>query len=50
MVFLFIYLFLVEKAYIIRGVTKPRMKSTLYLVNSLGMLTIYIGVVILNFV
>ncbi|KAL9489554.1 hypothetical protein ACSS6W_001831 [Trichoderma asperelloides] len=46
----FIYLFLVEKAYIIRDATKPRMKSALYLVNSLGMLTIYIAVVILNFV
>ncbi|KAH6610164.1 hypothetical protein Trco_000184 [Trichoderma cornu-damae] len=35
--------------YIIRGATKPRLKSTLYLVNSLGMLTIYIAVIILNF-
>ncbi|UKZ54678.1 hypothetical protein TrVGV298_008490 [Trichoderma virens] len=46
----FIYLFLAEKAWIIRGATTPRLKSTLYLVNSLGMLTIYIAVVILNFV
>ncbi|KAL7795185.1 hypothetical protein V8C37DRAFT_408861 [Trichoderma ceciliae] len=46
----FIYLFLAEKAYIIRGATKPRLKSSLYLVNSLGMLTIYIAVVILNFI
>ncbi|KKP07443.1 hypothetical protein THAR02_00505 [Trichoderma harzianum] len=46
----FIYLFLAEKAWIIRGATTPRLKSILYLVNSLGMLTIYIAVVILNFV
>ncbi|KAL7923049.1 hypothetical protein ACQKWADRAFT_291086 [Trichoderma austrokoningii] len=46
---IFIYLFLVEKAYIIRGVRKPRLKSTMYVVNSLSMLTIYIGVVVLNF-
>ncbi|KAL6867975.1 hypothetical protein J3F83DRAFT_85175 [Trichoderma novae-zelandiae] len=47
---IFIYLFLAEKAYIIRGATVPRLRSKLYLVNSLGMLTIYIAVVILNFV
>ncbi|OTA06836.1 hypothetical protein A9Z42_0076310 [Trichoderma parareesei] len=46
----FIYLFLAEKAYIIRGATMPRLRSKLYLVNSLGMLTIYVAVVILNFV
>ncbi|PTB67363.1 hypothetical protein BBK36DRAFT_1097648, partial [Trichoderma citrinoviride] len=46
----FIYLFLSEKAYIIRGATAPRLRSKLYLVNSLGMLTIYVAVVILNFV
>lgn len=28
----------------------PRLRSKLYLVNSLGMLTIYVAVVILNFV
>ncbi|KAL7781962.1 hypothetical protein V8C43DRAFT_327507 [Trichoderma afarasin] len=37
-------------SWIIRGATTPRLKSILYLVNSLGMLTIYIAVVILNFV
>ncbi|KKA29104.1 hypothetical protein TD95_002774 [Thielaviopsis punctulata] len=34
----FIYLFLVEKAYIIRGSTKPRLKSKLYCFNCFVML------------
>ncbi|KAK4454983.1 hypothetical protein QBC34DRAFT_104860 [Podospora aff. communis PSN243] len=45
-----IYLFLVEKAYIIRSTCKkPRMRSKLYLFNSVGMMGIYTGVVVLNF-
>lgn len=34
----FIYYFLVERAFIIRRTTKPRMKDKLYLFNSFGML------------
>ncbi|KAI0601856.1 hypothetical protein F4775DRAFT_356628 [Biscogniauxia sp. FL1348] len=45
-----IYLFLVEKAFIIRGGTKERLKSKLYIFNSFGMLTVYLAVSILNFV
>ncbi|KAG9257458.1 uncharacterized protein F5Z01DRAFT_390102 [Emericellopsis atlantica] len=45
-----IYLFLVEKAYIIRGTTKPRMRSRLYLFNSFGMISVYIVVVTMNFI
>ncbi|KAK0613800.1 hypothetical protein B0T14DRAFT_285979 [Immersiella caudata] len=45
-----IYLFLVEKAYIIRSTCKkPRLRSKLYLFNSFGMMGIYTGVVVLNF-
>jgi hypothetical protein len=46
----FIYLFLVEKAYIIRGSTKPRLKSKLYLFNSFGMVGVYVVVAIVNFI
>ena len=45
-----IYIFLVEKAYIIRGSTKPRMKDPLYLFNCFGMLLPYGVVAIINFV
>ncbi|KAI1340119.1 hypothetical protein F5Y15DRAFT_64912 [Xylariaceae sp. FL0016] len=45
-----IYMFLVEKAFIIRGGLTPRLQSKLYLFNSFGMLSIYVVVSILNFV
>jgi len=45
-----IYVFLVEKAYIIRGSTKPRMKDPLYLFNCFGMLLPYCIVAIINFI
>ncbi|KXJ87460.1 hypothetical protein Micbo1qcDRAFT_215832 [Microdochium bolleyi] len=47
-----IYIFLVEKAYIIRqsSVPKPRLKSKLYIFNFFGMLGIYVIVSVLNFV
>ncbi|OHF00410.1 hypothetical protein CORC01_04391 [Colletotrichum orchidophilum] len=45
-----IYLFLVEKAHIIRGATKPRLQSKLYLFNSFGMLGVYVVIAILNFI
>ncbi|TPX11013.1 uncharacterized protein E0L32_008050 [Thyridium curvatum] len=45
-----IYLFLVEKAHIVRGSRLPRLKSKLYIFNSFGMLGIYGVVVVLNFV
>ncbi|KAH8590579.1 hypothetical protein B0O99DRAFT_745110 [Bisporella sp. PMI_857] len=44
-----IYYFLVERAYIIRRTSKPRMKSKLYLFNSFGMLIPYCVVIVLNF-
>ncbi|KKY25567.1 hypothetical protein UCDDS831_g02038 [Diplodia seriata] len=43
-----IYLFLVERAYIVRGSNKPRMKNPLYLVNTFGMLLPFIAIFILN--
>ncbi|TWU78715.1 hypothetical protein ED733_006301 [Metarhizium rileyi] len=46
----FIYLFLAEKAHIIRGTAKKRVRSRLYLFNSAGMLAVYLAVVILNFI
>ncbi|ODA75827.1 hypothetical protein RJ55_08649 [Drechmeria coniospora] len=46
----FLYLFLVEKAHIIRGTPKRRLKSRLYLFNSFGMLGVYLVVAVLNFV
>ncbi|OAQ72995.2 hypothetical protein VFPPC_12906 [Pochonia chlamydosporia 170] len=46
----FIYLFLVEKAHIIRCTPKKRVSSRLYMFNSVGMLGVYLVVVILNFV
>ena len=45
-----IYVFLVEKAYIIRGSTKPRLKDPLYLFNCFGMLLPYCVVAIINFI
>ncbi|CZR55834.1 uncharacterized protein PAC_05722 [Phialocephala subalpina] len=45
-----IYYFLVEKAYIIRRVQTPRLKSKLYCFNCFGMLLPYCVVVVLNFV
>ncbi|VUC26345.1 unnamed protein product [Clonostachys rosea] len=44
-----IYLFLVEKAYIIRNSPKRRMQSKLYLFNSFGIMTVFLVVVVLNF-
>ncbi|XTI95342.1 hypothetical protein V2W45_1016071 [Cenococcum geophilum] len=45
-----IYLFLVEKAYIVRGRRQPRLKDKLYLFNCFGMICPYIGVFVLNFI
>ncbi|KAI6354470.1 hypothetical protein MCOR25_008585 [Pyricularia grisea] len=45
-----VYLFLVEKAYIICGSRKGRLQSKLYLFNSFVMMGIYVVVVVLNFV
>ncbi|KAI1506552.1 hypothetical protein F5X99DRAFT_403913 [Biscogniauxia marginata] len=45
-----IYLFLVEKAFIIQGGTRGRLQSKLYIFNSFGLLTIYVVISILNFV
>ncbi|KAL2126266.1 hypothetical protein VTI74DRAFT_1297 [Chaetomium olivicolor] len=46
-----IYMFLVEKAYIIRSSNKkPRLKSKLYLFNSFGMIGAYCIVVVPNFI
>ncbi|PNY29557.1 Uncharacterized protein TCAP_00527 [Tolypocladium capitatum] len=44
-----IYIFLVEKAHIIRGTPKRRIRSKLYLFNSFGMLGVFTIVVLLNF-
>ncbi|OJD37799.1 ring finger domain protein [Diplodia corticola] len=46
----FIYTFLVEKAYIVRGSHKPRLSDRLYVFNAFGLITPYVGIVILNFV
>ncbi|KAI0900837.1 hypothetical protein F4806DRAFT_491725 [Annulohypoxylon nitens] len=45
-----IYMFLVEKAFMIRDGPKRRLESKLYLFNSFGMLTVYGIMSILNFV
>ncbi|KAI1388768.1 uncharacterized protein F4822DRAFT_429383 [Hypoxylon trugodes] len=45
-----IYIFLVEKAFIIQGSTKRRFESRLYLFNSFGILTLYAIVCTLAFV
>ncbi|KAK0642392.1 hypothetical protein DIS24_g9077 [Lasiodiplodia hormozganensis] len=47
---IFIYFFLVEKAYIVRGKHNPRMKDKLFLFNCFFMMLPYTVVVILNFV
>ncbi|GME64461.1 hypothetical protein GTA08_BOTSDO13014 [Neofusicoccum parvum] len=47
---IFIYLFLVEKAYIVRGSNKSRFTDKLYLFNCCFMMLPYAIVVILNFV
>ncbi|KAI8307363.1 hypothetical protein K4K59_010956 [Colletotrichum sp. SAR11_240] len=46
----FIYLFMVDRAHIIRQTSKPRMKSKLYIFNSFGMLGVFVLIVILNFI
>ncbi|EFQ30368.1 uncharacterized protein GLRG_05512 [Colletotrichum graminicola M1.001] len=43
----FIYLFMVERAHIIRQTRKSRFKSKLYLINSLG---VFVLIVIMNFI
>ncbi|OAQ72055.1 hypothetical protein VFPPC_00116 [Pochonia chlamydosporia 170] len=45
----FIYLFLVEKAHFIRGTSKKRLRSKLYIFNAFGMVGLYVVVGILNF-
>ncbi|KAI0011721.1 hypothetical protein F4779DRAFT_615336 [Xylariaceae sp. FL0662B] len=45
-----IYLFLAEKVFIIRGSTKRRLQSSLYLFNSFGILALYVVVCVLSFV
>ncbi|OCL06506.1 hypothetical protein AOQ84DRAFT_75607 [Glonium stellatum] len=45
-----IYLYLVEKAYIVRGRQQRRLKDKLYLFNFFAMICPYIGVFVLNFV
>ncbi|KAF7917169.1 uncharacterized protein EAE98_010274 [Botrytis deweyae] len=45
-----IYYFLVERVYIIRRSSKPRIKDPLYLFNSIGMLIPYCIVIALNFI
>ncbi|KAI5462278.1 hypothetical protein BGZ63DRAFT_209469 [Mariannaea sp. PMI_226] len=47
---IFIYVFLVEKAHIIRGNGKTRLQSKLYCFNSFGMLGLYSIVVVVNFI
>ncbi|KAF3342562.1 hypothetical protein VD0002_g6857 [Verticillium dahliae] len=45
-----IYLFLVERAHVVRGTKKSRFKSKMYLFNSFGMLGVYVVIAILNFI
>lgn len=45
-----IYYFLVERAYIVRGSRKPRLKTKLWLFNCLFMILPYTVIVVLNFV
>lgn len=47
---IFIYTFLVEKAYIVRGSHKPRLNDKLYIFNAFGLIIPYVAIVILNFV
>ncbi|TLS27631.1 hypothetical protein PpBr36_04337 [Pyricularia pennisetigena] len=46
----FIYLFLVDRVHIVRDSSTPRLRSKLYLLNSFGMMGVYIVIVILNFI
>ncbi|KZL64768.1 hypothetical protein CT0861_02017 [Colletotrichum tofieldiae] len=46
----FIYLFMVDRAHIIRQTRKSRLKSKLYLLNSFGMLGVFVLIVIMNFI
>ncbi|OHF02070.1 hypothetical protein CORC01_02649 [Colletotrichum orchidophilum] len=46
----FIYLFMVDRAHIIRQTRKSRLKSKLYIFNSFGMLGVFVLVVIMNFI
>ncbi|KAH7113360.1 hypothetical protein EDB81DRAFT_670274 [Dactylonectria macrodidyma] len=46
----FIYVFLVEKAHIIRSNGRKRLQSKLYCFNSFGMLGLYSVIVVLNFI
>ncbi|KAH8658091.1 hypothetical protein BX600DRAFT_468643 [Xylariales sp. PMI_506] len=45
-----IYLFLIDRAHIIRGTTKSRLKSKLYLFNVISTLTIYCSIGSLDFI
>ncbi|KAM0329129.1 hypothetical protein ACHAQA_004425 [Verticillium albo-atrum] len=45
-----IYLFLVERAHVVRGTKKSRFRSKMYLFNSFGMLGVYAIIAILNFI
>ncbi|TDZ41206.1 hypothetical protein C8034_v006951 [Colletotrichum sidae] len=45
----FVYLLTVEKAHVIRGSNKPRLKSKLYACNSVMMIGTYSGITIFNF-
>jgi hypothetical protein len=43
-----IYLFLVERARVVRGTRKPRKNDRLYLFNAFGMMVPYLIVIVLN--
>ncbi|KAG9240333.1 hypothetical protein BJ878DRAFT_546356 [Calycina marina] len=45
-----LFLFLVEKVYIIQRVRKPRLRSPLYCFNVFCLIVPYIGIIVLNFV
>lgn len=45
-----IYYFLVERAYVVRGSRKPRLKTKLWLFNCLFMMLPYAVFVVMNFV
>lgn len=47
---LLIYYFFVERAYIVRGIHKPRLETKLWLFNCLFMMLPYIVVIVINFV
>ncbi|OHW89922.1 hypothetical protein CSPAE12_11513 [Colletotrichum incanum] len=46
----FIYLFMVDRAHIIRQTRKSRLKSKLYLLNSFGMLSLFLLIVTMSFI